>query len=108
MANSHLRVLYPAIMGIVNYKSLLSDFRHSTPFGTDQRDCFQSVIVGPLERLHTIRRVSTDTEAEHHVPGSSIVLQLSNEGVFERIIIGQSQHPTEIIVQRHYSKSFAH
>src|SRR3954453_23999561 len=98
MANSHLRVLHPAIMRIVNDNSLLGNFRHFASFGADQRDCFQSVVVGPLERLNTIRGVSTDTEAEHHIPGSSIVLKLANEGVFKRIVVSESQHPTEVIV----------
>lgn len=107
MADAHLRVLDAAIVRVIDDDALLGDLRHATAFRADERDGLQFVFLRPFQRLHAVRRVAADADAERDVAGLAVVLQLADEHVIVGIIIRQRHHPAHVVVEREDTKPFA-
>ena len=92
-------ILDPPVVGIVDHDDLLSNVRHASAFGADQRDGVQAILFGPFQGFDAIGRIAADTQAHGYVAGLGVILKLPHKDIFVRIIVGQRQHPAHVIVE---------
>ena len=108
VANGHLRVFHPAIMGVVDDNDLLRNLGHASAFGADQGHGVQSVLFCPGQGLDAIGRIAADAEAHRQISRLAVILQLPDKNVLVGIVVGQGRHPAHVVVERENPKAFAH
>ena len=89
MANGHLRVFHPAIMGVVDDDELFCNLGHASALGADQGHGVQPMLFCPGQGLHAIGWTAADAEAQGQIARLAVILQLPDENVLVSVVIGQ-------------------